>query len=49
MRQCLNAMFALFSLDELHVGACTTFRILACKEVDAECIAMEACQGDELP
>merc|ERR1712232_753974 len=42
-------MLALFALDELHVGCHTLRGVFLGEVVDAESVAMEASQCDELP
>mmetsp|Transcript_61276 Transcript_61276/g.171345 ORF Transcript_61276/g.171345 Transcript_61276/m.171345 type:complete len:559 (+) Transcript_61276:287-1963(+) len=49
MRQRLDTLLALLSLDELHVGRRSARRVLTRKKVDTQRVAMEARQGDELP
>mmetsp|Transcript_40457 Transcript_40457/g.104674 ORF Transcript_40457/g.104674 Transcript_40457/m.104674 type:complete len:452 (-) Transcript_40457:157-1512(-) len=49
VRQGLDAELALLALDELHVGRGAALGVVAGEEVDAEGIAMETGEGDELP
>merc|ERR1719253_1272612 len=49
MRQRLDLVLALLTLNELDICCRTLCGVGLRKEVDAEGIAVEACQGDELP
>mmetsp|Transcript_22582 Transcript_22582/g.30540 ORF Transcript_22582/g.30540 Transcript_22582/m.30540 type:complete len:311 (-) Transcript_22582:54-986(-) len=49
VRQGLDTVLPLLPLDQLHVGCCSTLRVVPRKQVDAERIAVEAGKCDELP
>merc|ERR1719313_1794627 len=49
MRQRLDLVLALLTLNELDICCRTLCGVGLRKEVDAEGITVEACQGDELP
>mmetsp|Transcript_35334 Transcript_35334/g.80253 ORF Transcript_35334/g.80253 Transcript_35334/m.80253 type:complete len:443 (-) Transcript_35334:520-1848(-) len=49
VRERLHPALALPALDELHVGRRAALRVVPREEVDAERVAVEAREGDELP
>mmetsp|Transcript_131743 Transcript_131743/g.294797 ORF Transcript_131743/g.294797 Transcript_131743/m.294797 type:complete len:543 (-) Transcript_131743:149-1777(-) len=47
--QGLHTVLPLLALDKLHVSSCPALGVVPSEEVDAERVAVEARQGDELP
>mmetsp|Transcript_39405 Transcript_39405/g.80602 ORF Transcript_39405/g.80602 Transcript_39405/m.80602 type:complete len:249 (-) Transcript_39405:847-1593(-) len=49
MRQSLHLVLALLALNHLNIGSGTALRVLLGKEVNAQGVAVESGQGNELP